>query len=38
MPLDLLDRLLIITTRPYSEKEVRQILEIRYFYTVIVEY
>jgi RuvB-like protein 2 len=29
MPLDLLDRLLIITTKPYSEKEVRQILEIR---------
>jgi len=29
MPLDLLDRLLIITTRPYSEKEIRQILEIR---------
>jgi len=29
MPLDLLDRLLIISTRPYTEKEVRQILEIR---------
>lgn len=29
MPLDLLDRLLIITTRPYTEKEIRQILEIR---------
>jgi len=29
MPLDLLDRLLIITTRPYTEKEVRQILDIR---------
>ena len=29
MPLDLLDRLLIITTTPYSEKEIAQILEIR---------
>lgn len=29
MPLDLLDRLLIITTHPYNEKEIRQILEIR---------
>jgi len=29
MPLDLLDRLLIISTRPYTEKEIRQILEIR---------
>jgi len=29
LPLDLLDRLLIITTRPYTEKEVRQIIEIR---------
>jgi len=29
IPLDLLDRLLIITTVPYNEKEIRQILEIR---------
>jgi RuvB-like protein 2 len=29
IPVDLLDRLLIITTVPYSEKEIRQILEIR---------
>lgn len=29
MPLDLLDRLLIITTTPYTEKEIRQIIEIR---------
>jgi len=29
IPLDLLDRLLIITTIPYSEKEIRQILDIR---------
>lgn len=29
LPLDLLDRLLIITTKPYSEKEVRQILMLR---------
>lgn len=29
MPLDLLDRLLIITTVPYNEKEIRQILDIR---------
>ena len=29
MPLDLLDRLLIITTRPYNEDEIREILKIR---------
>jgi len=29
IPLDLLDRLLIITTIPYVEKEIRQILDIR---------
>lgn len=29
LPLDLLDRLLIITTKPYNEKEVRQILNLR---------
>lgn len=29
MPLDLLDRLLIITTHPYSDKEIAQILKIR---------
>ncbi len=29
MPLDLLDRLLIITTNPYSEEEIEQILKIR---------
>lgn len=29
MPLDLLDRLLIITTLPYTEKEIEQILKIR---------
>ncbi|EGR27030.1 hypothetical protein IMG5_202680 [Ichthyophthirius multifiliis] len=29
MPLDLLDRLLIINTVPYTEKEIRQIIEIR---------
>lgn len=29
MPIDLLDRLLIISTQPYTEKELRQILEIR---------
>lgn len=29
LPLDLLDRLLIITTKPYNEKEVRQILQLR---------
>jgi len=29
MPLDLLDRLLIITTKPYKEKEISQILQIR---------
>ena len=29
MPLDLLDRLLIISTKPYSESEIQQIIEIR---------
>ena len=29
MPIDLLDRLLIISTQPYSERELRQILDIR---------
>lgn len=29
LPLDLLDRLLIITTKPYSEKEIAQILKLR---------
>jgi len=29
IPIDLLDRLLIISTEPYSEKEIRQILSIR---------
>eukprot|EP00177_Eucheuma_denticulatum_P007957 GFKZ01014493.1.p1 GENE.GFKZ01014493.1~~GFKZ01014493.1.p1 ORF type:complete len:501 (-),score=100.30 GFKZ01014493.1:357-1820(-) len=29
LPLDLLDRLLIITTKPYNEKEVKQILKLR---------
>lgn len=29
LPLDLLDRLLIITTKPYNEKDVRQILQLR---------
>ncbi len=29
IPLDLLDRLLIITTEPYTEEEIRKILEIR---------
>lgn len=30
IPLDLLDRLLIISTSPYQEKDLRQILTIRY--------
>jgi RuvB-like protein 2 len=29
IPIDLLDRLLIISTEPYSEKEIRLILDIR---------
>ncbi len=29
LPLDLLDRLLIINTKPYNEKEIRKIIEIR---------
>lgn len=29
MPLDLLDRLLIIHTKPYSDEEIRQIIETR---------
>ena len=30
IPIDLLDRLLIISTKPYTEKEIKQILTIRY--------
>jgi RuvB-like protein 2 len=30
IPIDLLDRLLIITTQPYSEKDLKRILQIRY--------
>ena len=30
IPIDLLDRLLIVPTQPYSEKEIREILRIRY--------
>lgn len=30
IPIDLLDRLLIINTQPYSEKEIRRILDIRW--------
>ena len=30
IPIDLLDRLLIISTSPYSEKEIRSIIDIRY--------
>ena len=30
VPIDLLDRLLIVSTSPYDEKEVKQILKIRY--------
>lgn len=30
IPIDLLDRLLIINTEPYSEKEIRLILDIRW--------
>ena len=29
VPIDLLDRMLIISTKPYSEKEIRQIIDIR---------
>lgn len=31
VPLDLLDRMVIIMTQPYSENELEQILKIRYF-------
>ena len=34
IPIDLLDRLLIISTKPYTEKEIKQILTIRYYTTV----
>lgn len=36
IPLDLLDRLLIITTTPYDERELKQILAIRYFFNIIL--
>ena len=29
IPIDLLDRLLIITTQPYTEREIRRIVDIR---------
>ena len=32
IPIDLLDRLLIITTKPYELDEIKQILKIRYVY------
>ncbi len=32
IPIDLLDRLLIITTKPYEIDEIKQILKIRYEY------
>lgn len=32
IPVDLLDRLLIISTSPYTEQEIEQILKIRYVY------
>jgi len=32
MPLDLLDRCLIITTIPYRDDEIRHILDIRYYW------
>lgn len=35
IPIDLLDRLLIISTTPYEEKEIRQILKIRYGLSVL---
>ena len=34
IPIDMLDRLLIISTSPYEEKEIRQILKIRYIILV----
>jgi RuvB-like protein 2 len=34
LPIDLLDRLLIITTSPYSESETRSILKIRYLFSL----
>ena len=36
IPIDLLDRLLIVSTTPYEEKEIKQILKIRYVYFQIV--
>jgi RuvB-like protein 2 len=34
IPIDLLDRLLIISTEPYSEREIRLILDIRWVWGV----
>ena len=36
IPIDLLDRLLIISTSPYEEKEIKQILQIRYVRDAVV--
>lgn len=30
IPIDMLDRMLIITTEPYTERDIREILDIRY--------
>lgn len=35
LPVDLLDRVLIVSTRPYEEEEVRQIVQLRCVLTVI---
>lgn len=31
IPLDLLDRMIIVSTSPYQEKELKEILKIRYY-------
>lgn len=37
VPLDLLDRMVIVMTQPYSETELEQILKIRYlFYKILL--
>lgn len=33
LPVDLLDRVLIVSTKPYSEEDIQQIIKIRYGFT-----
>lgn len=38
IPIDLLDRMNIVATKPYEEKELKEILKIRYNFTVSIQF